>query len=172
MSSPTAFLIRQAYREGGKARKRTLPTSPSFPRIRSRRSAGAAPIPPMQARGRVHDLPVAAARERRRRPRGAARLRRRAGDRAPALALAGSGGRPGRAADSGAGIEARRRPALPAGDGGLHLGVAARPAGDLERGPAETMDWLLERQPRMRRRWPRSTCEGSPVLYDLTSVWS
>ena len=73
--------------------------------------------------------------------------RRRAGDRAPALAVAESGGRAGRAADSGAGIEARRRPALPAGDGGLHIGVPARPAGERERGPALRNHGLAARAP-------------------------
>ena len=61
---------------------------------------------------RVPDRPVAAARERRRRSRGPARLRDRAGDRPAALAEAGSRGRHGRPADPGAGIEARRRPEL------------------------------------------------------------
>ena len=37
----------------------------------------------------------------------------------------------------------------------------------------ETMDWLLERQPRIEKALAeKHLSEGSPVLYDLTSVWS
>ena len=37
----------------------------------------------------------------------------------------------------------------------------------------ETMDWLLERQPRIEKALAEKHLnEGSPVLYDLTSVWS
>ena len=37
----------------------------------------------------------------------------------------------------------------------------------------ETMDWLLERQPRIEKALAeKHSGEGSPVLYDLTSVWS
>ena len=37
----------------------------------------------------------------------------------------------------------------------------------------ETMDWLLERQPRIEKALAeKHSGEGSPILYDLTSVWS
>ena len=37
----------------------------------------------------------------------------------------------------------------------------------------ETMDWLIERQPRIEKALAeKHPGEGSPVLYDLTSVWS
>ena len=121
-SRPT-ILIRQAYRESGKARKRTLANITKLPpdvveKIRKILSGA----DPADAPARLED---------------AFTISRslQHGNAAAVLALAGSGGRLGRAADSGAGIEARRRPALPAGDGGLHIGVAARPAGERGRGP-------------------------------------
>ena len=141
-SWPT-ILIRQAYREGGKARKRTLSNITKLPpemieKIREVLRGVEQAIAPRRSRSR--NLAVALVAQ--------------------------------RILEPGSKLAAARlfRPETAVSTLASQLGLPENVSGDRL---YETMDWLLERQPRIEKALAeKHLSEGSPVLYDLTSVWS
>ena len=176
-SRPT-ILIRHAYREGGKAKKRTLANITKLPpdaveKIRKILSGA----DPADAPAKLED---AFEISRSPQPRSAARTAaafpccsdraiasRRSRSRDLAVALVAQ-----RILEPGSKLAAARlfRPETAVSTLASQLGL---PENVSEDRLYETMDWLLERQPRIEKALAeKHSGEGSPVLYDLTSVWS
>ncbi len=177
-SRPT-ILIRQAYREGGKAKKRTLANITKLPpdavekirKILSGADPADAPAKLEDAFTIARSMPQ---------PRSAARTAaafpccsdreiasRRSRSRDLAVALVAQ-----RILEPGSKLAAARlfRPETAVSTLASQLGLPETLSEDRL---YETMDWLLERQPRIEKALAeKHLSEGSPVLYDLTSVWS
>ena len=184
MSSPTAnsrptILIRQAYREGGKAKKRTLSNITKLPpetveKIREvLRGADIADAPAKLedafeiSRSLQHGNAAAVLATLRACGIEQAIASRRSRSRDLAVALVAQ-----RILEPGSKLAAARlfRPETAVSTLASQLGLPETLSEDRL---YETMDWLLERQPRIEKALAeKHLSEGSPVLYDLTSVWS
>ena len=177
-SRPT-ILIRQAYREGGKARKRTLANITKLPpdaveKIRKiLRGADPADAPAELedaftiSRSLQHGNAAAVLAALRGCGVDRAIASRRSRSRDLAVALVAQ-----RILEPGSKLAAARlfRPETAVSTLASQLGLPENAGEDRLH---ETMDWLLERQPRIEKALAeKHLSEGSPVLYDLTSVWS
>ena len=177
-SRPT-ILIRHAYREGGKAKKRTLANITKLPpdtveKIRKiLRGADPADAPVKLedafeiSRSLQHGNAAAVLAALRGCGVEQAIASRRSRSRDLAVALVAQ-----RILEPGSKLAAARlfRPETAVSTLASQLGL---PENVSEDRLYETMDWLLERQPRIEKALAeKHLSEGSPVLYDLTSVWS
>ena len=177
-SRPT-ILIRHAYREGGKAKKRTLANITKLPpdmveKIRKILSGADLADAPAKLEGAFeisrslqhgNAAAVLAALRGCGVDRAIASRRSRSRDLAVALVAQ-------RILEPGSKLAAARRfrPETAVSTLASQLGL---PESVSEDRLYETMDWLLERQPRIEKALAeKHLSEGSPVLYDLTSVWS
>ena len=177
--SPPAILIRQSYREGGKVKKRTLANISKLPpntveKIRGILRGAVLADAPAKLEGafaisRSLQHGNAAAVLAALRGCGVDRViaSRRSRSRDLAVALVAQ-----RILEPGSKLAAARlfRPETAVSTLASQLGL---PENVSEDRLYETMDWLLERQPRIEKALAeKHSGEGSPVLYDLTSVWS
>ena len=177
-SRPT-ILIRHSYREGGKVKKRTLSNITKLPpemieKIRKiLRGAAVADLPAALedaftiSRSLQHGNAAAVLATLRGCGVEQAIASRRSRSRDLAVALVAQ-----RILEPGSKLAAARlfRPETAVSTLASQLGL---PENVSEDRLYETMDWLLERQPRIEKALAeKHPGEGSPVLYDLTSVWS
>ena len=177
-SRPT-ILIRHSYREGGKVKKRTLSNITKLPpemieKIRKiLRGAAVADLPAALedaftiSRSLQHGNAAAVLATLRGCGIEQAIASRRSRSRDLAVALVAQ-----RILEPGSKLAAARlfRPETAVSTLASQLGL---PENVNEDRLYETMDWLLERQPRIEKALAeKHLSEGSPVLYDLTSVWS
>ena len=177
-SRPT-ILIRHSYREGGKVKKRTLSNITKLPpemieKIRKiLRGAAVADLPAALedaftiSRSLQHGNAAAVLATLRGCGIEQAIASRRSRSRDLAVALVAQ-----RILEPGSKLAAARlfRPETAVSTLASQLGL---PENVNEDRLCETMDWLLERQPRIEKALAeKHSGEGSPVLYDLTSVWS